>query len=112
MRAVLLGVRFLLELAMIAALAFWGFGLDADLGLRLLAGLGAPGIAIGVWGRWVAPKSSHQLDDPARLALEVVLFAAAAGALAATGQTVLGVVLMSVYLLDRLALTATGGTGL
>jgi hypothetical protein len=97
---------------MLAALAYWGFDLEADIGIRLLAGLGGPAAAIGVWGRWVAPKSSHQLDDPARFAVELILFAAASVALVSAGLTVLAVVLISVYLLDRLALTATGGTGL
>jgi hypothetical protein len=112
LRSLLLAIRFLLELAMLAALAYWGFDNEANLGLRILAGLGAPAIAIGVWGRWVAPKSSHQLDDPARFTVELILFAAASFALVSAGLTVLGVVLTSVYLLDRLALTATGGTGL
>lgn len=111
MRAVLLGVRFILELAMIAALAFWGFSLDADFPLRILAGVGAPVAAIAIWGRWVAPKSSHQLDDPPRFLMEVVLFALAALGLSLAGQPVLGVLLISVYLVDRLALVATGGTG-
>jgi hypothetical protein len=52
------------------------------------------------------------LDDPARFTVELILFAAASFALVSAGLTVLGVVLTSVYLLDRLALTATGGTGL
>lgn len=97
---------------MLAALAYWGFDLEAELGIRLLAGLGAPAIAIWVWGRWVAPKSSHQLVDPARFAVELILFAAASVALVSAGLTLLGAVLISAYLLDRLALTATGGTGL
>lgn len=97
---------------MIAALAYWGFTLDQPPVWRLVAGIGAIVVAVLVWGRWVAPKSDNQLDDPVRFVVELVLFAATAVALMAAGQTVLAIVLISVYLLDRIALTLTGGTGL
>lgn len=112
MRPILLAVRFLLELALLGALAFWGFTLDQGLLVRVLAGIGAPAMAIAVWARWVAPKSPRQLDDPPRFLIELALFAVAAVGLYVAGQPVLAIVLISVYLLDRLALTATGGTGL
>lgn len=28
-----------------------------------------------VWGRWIAPSSSHRLDDPARFVVQTALFA-------------------------------------
>lgn len=112
LRGLLLAIRFLLELTLIASLAYWGLRLDAGLPLRLIAGLGTAAVAIGVWGRWVAPKATRQLDDPARFVVEALLFACAAIGLAHAGQWILGIALFSVYLVDRVALVMTGGTGL
>jgi hypothetical protein len=111
LRGLLLAIRFLLELALIVSLAYWGLRLDTGLAVRLIAGLGAAVVAIGVWGRWVAPKAPRQLEDPARFVVEVVLFACAAIGLGHGGQWMLGVLLFSVYVVDRIALTMTGGTG-
>lgn len=111
LRGLLLAVRFLLELCLIASFAYWGLHLDAGLPTRLAAGVGAAGLAIVVWGRWVAPKASRQLDDPARFFVETLLFAAAAVGLAHAGQWTLGIVVILVYLIDRVALVVTGGTG-
>jgi hypothetical protein len=91
-RGVTLAVRFLCELAMLAALAFWGFGAGDGLGAWLL-GIGAPALAAAVWGAFVAPKARWPVPAPVRVAIELVLFAAAAGALAAAAQSAAGMVL-------------------
>jgi hypothetical protein len=92
LRGLTLTVRFLCELAMLAALAYWGFGVGDGVTAWLL-GLGAPLLAAGIWGALVAPKARWPLPIPARLMIELVLFAVAAGALAVAGQPVLAVVL-------------------
>jgi hypothetical protein len=43
-------------------------------------------LAALVWGRWVAPRATRRLEDPARLGVEVVLFAVAAGGLVIAGR--------------------------
>ncbi|HEU5088821.1 MAG TPA: YrdB family protein [Roseiflexaceae bacterium] len=91
MKSINLGVRFLLELCMLAALAYWGFTLPAGWPLRLLAGLGGPLAMIVVWGGVVAPKARRRLADPWRLLVEVLVFALAALALAAAGRGALAV---------------------
>jgi hypothetical protein len=112
MRPFLLAVRFLLELALLAALVIWGFNLDSGLGLRLVAAIAAPVAFIAIWARWVAPKSEHQLEDPARLVVETILFGLAAVALGLAGYQLAGVTLAVVYLVDRILLMLSGGTGL
>lgn len=97
---------------MLAAFAYWGFNLEQELTFRFLAGIGAPAVAIAIWGRWVAPKSAHQLEDPPRFVIELALFAAASLGLYLADQMGLGVLLISVFLVDRVALMLTGGTGL
>jgi uncharacterized protein DUF2568 len=88
LRGVVLAARFLCELAMLAALAFWGFGAGA-----WVLGIGAPLAAAVLWGAFVAPKARWPVPRPVRVAIELVLFAAAAGALAVAGQPVAAVLL-------------------
>ena len=92
LRGVTLTVRFLCELAMLAALAFWGFGV-ADGLWALVLGIGAPVLAAAVWGAFVAPRARWPVPAPLRVAIELVLFGVAAAALAAAGQPVAAVVL-------------------
>jgi hypothetical protein len=92
LRGVTLTVRFLCELAMLAALAFWGFGAAQGAGAWAL-GIGAPLLAAAVWGAFVAPKARWPVPAPLRVAIELVLFGLAATALAAAGQPAAAVVL-------------------
>jgi hypothetical protein len=92
LRGVILAVRFLCELAMLVALAYWGFTVGDGAGAWLL-GVGAPLAAAVVWGALVAPKARWPVPVPARVAVELVLFGAAAGGLAVAGQPVLAVIL-------------------
>ncbi len=48
-------VRFLCELAMLAALAYWGFTVG-DGACAWVLGIGAPLLAAIVWGAWVARR--------------------------------------------------------
>ena len=63
LRGVTLTVRFLCELAMLAALAYWGFTVGEGVGAWLL-GLGAPLLAAVVWGAVVAPRARWHCADP------------------------------------------------
>jgi hypothetical protein len=72
------GLRFLLELAALVAVGYWGFKV-ADGAPRWLLGLGAPLLVAVVWGLFVAPEASLHVDDPLRLLLEVVIFGSATG---------------------------------
>ena len=92
LRGVTLTVRFLCELAMLAALAYWGFTVGDGIGTWVL-GLGAPLMAAVVWGAWVAPKARWPVPMPVRVVIELVLFGAAVGGLTVAGQPVLAVVL-------------------
>ena len=85
MRAANDGLRFLLELSMLASLAIWGWN-ATDSPLRFLLVVVTPASAAAVWGTWLAPRSPRRVSDPWRLALELVVFGAAAAALAASGH--------------------------
>jgi hypothetical protein len=69
-----------------------GFHTGAGTAAKAGLGLGAPLLAAVIWGLWVAPASRRRLPDPARLVVEVVLFAAGVAALTAAGYVVVAVV--------------------
>jgi hypothetical protein len=103
LRGVTLTVRFLCELAMLAALAYWGSTVGDGAGAWVL-GVGAPLLAAAAWGAWVAPKARWPVPIPTRVVIELVLFGAAVGALAVAGQplaaAVLGVAALASSLLN------------
>jgi uncharacterized protein DUF2568 len=107
MRSTALLVRFLLELAALAALIATGVGLIGGV-VGVVVGLAAAAVAAVMWGLFVAPRARIALPTPARLAVEVVVFAVATPGLIAAGWPLLGGLLFGIYLIDRLALWAGG----
>lgn len=75
--APLLGIRFLAELGMLAALAWGGWFLAGDRLPSPVLALLLPVAAAAIWARWVAPRAGHRLADPARLGVELAVFVAA-----------------------------------
>jgi Protein of unknown function (DUF2568) len=53
-----LALRFLLELAAIGTLGYWGFRTGSGPLAKAALGLGAPTVAMVVWGTFVAPKAT------------------------------------------------------
>lgn len=92
-----LGVRFLLELAMLVALGWVGGEIGSSWVVRVLLAVAFPLLAAVVWGMFIAPKAPRRLADPAKLLVEVVLFAAAVVGLAVVGHPVLAAVLAVVF---------------
>ena len=81
MKAANLGLRFLLELCLLAALAY--VGLQASVVLAVVL----PVVAAVLWGLFVSPKSRYPLSLPWWLALQAALFGVAAIGLIAVGET-------------------------
>lgn len=92
LRGITLGVRFLCELGMLAALAFWGAQVGDGIGGAALA-LAAPIAAAAIWWAFVAPKARWPAPIGVRVAIEFVLFGAACVALWSAGQSALAMVL-------------------
>jgi hypothetical protein len=101
-------LRFLLELVMLAALAWSGAAIASGTWPSVAAGVLAPVAAIGLWGLLVAPASRHRLPDPARLVVELALFAATGLALAVAGHVPLGVAFAVVAAANALVLRWRG----
>ena len=84
-------LRFFLELAALASLAYWGFS-EFDGVAQWLMGLGAPLSVAVVWGRFMSPKASHPTVDPVRFFIEFAVFGSGVAALFAADAPVLAVV--------------------
>jgi hypothetical protein len=89
-------VRFLLELAALAALGWWGSTQAAWLAAAL------PVAAALLWGAFASPKARWP-SFAGRLAVEVAVFGGAAAALWATGRHALGIVFAAVAFVDGVA---------
>ena len=98
-----LALKFALELAALAALAFWGSTVG-PLALNVLLGVSAPLAVAVAWGRLAAPRSATRLARGPRVAFELAVFAVAGAALAGAGEPLLGAVLLVVALIVELLL--------
>ena len=107
MRSTALLVRFLLELAALAALIASGVLIIGG-ALGWLAGLGAAAVAAVAWGLFVAPRARVTLPTAARLGVELAVFALAAAGLFAADQPILAGLLIFLYVSDRAALMVGG----
>jgi hypothetical protein len=102
----LLALRFVSELALLAAAAWAAGGRMHSPAPAALVGAATALVVAGVWGLWVAPKSGRRLPDPARLAVEVVLFAGVAAGLLGVNRVVPAVLLAVVGLGTAFAIRA------
>ncbi len=95
-------LRFLLEIAALVAIGYWGFSQQTGL-LRFLLGIGLPVIAAAIWATFAVP------DDPSRsgrapvpvpgvlrLVLELALFVSAVWALVDAGSPTLALIMASI----------------
>lgn len=86
MRGVNDGVRFLLELATLVAVAWFCWRVPERIYTKVALAVSAP-VAIGtVWAIWIAANSESKVGDPLRLLLEVAVFGAGVAALLGLGQ--------------------------
>jgi hypothetical protein len=84
-----LALRFVLELCMLAALAYWGYRTGGGPLGRVALAVGAPLLAAVAWGMFVAPRARFKVSEPVRLGVELAVFAAGVAGLAAAGRPAL-----------------------
>jgi hypothetical protein len=96
-----LALRFLLELCVLTATAYWGATGQRRRGRRLLLAVAAP-LTVGVvWMLFVAPGATIHTGPVVRFLVELAVFAAAASALLRRGHLVLAGVLGLGYAANR-----------
>jgi len=81
MKVANLGVIFLLELAVLVAVGYWGFTRDVVTPLTWLLGLGVPSVMIALWWLFGAPDAPYKTHGALRVGFELIWFGAAALAL-------------------------------
>jgi len=106
LRSLNLALRFLLELALLVAFAYWGFTSEATPILRIVLAVGLPALAAVVWGTFLAPASKRRLSMPLRLVAELIIFGAAVAALTSRGQATWAWALGLTYIVNRLLMFA------
>ena len=106
MKALLLALRFLLELALLAALAVIGWNAFDSPILSTLAAASLVVVAAAAWGALLSPKRRLDLPLALRVVIELSLFIAAAAGLWATGYAGAAAVLLvaEVVVIGALAL--------
>lgn len=76
----------LLELAVFAAFAYWGWTVHWTVGIAAFA------VVTVAWGLFLSPKAKFPLPTPVKIAAKAVVFAGAVVAIVATGALAAGLV--------------------
>jgi Protein of unknown function (DUF2568) len=106
--AMTLIVAFLVELAALAALGWWGFATGGAAAAKVALGIGVPLVVAVVWGVFVSPKANVALPGAAQVAIKAAVFGGAALALLALDRAVAAEVFASVVVIDAALLYALG----
>ena len=99
-------LRFLLELCMLGAVGYWGAVTGDGAAMQVLLGVGAPLVMAVVWGVFISPKAAVKLPPAAWVALQAVLFGAAAVALSTFASPALAVGFVAVVAANGALLVA------
>lgn len=102
-----LALAFLLELAALAAFAFWGFQATSNTFINILLGLGIPILIAVFWGIFMAPTSPRRTSGVLYIALQAVVFGLATLALVLAGQPVIAIVFAIIFVLNTAAVRLT-----
>jgi hypothetical protein len=94
MLAVVLAVRFALELALLVVVAWWAWDRVGSWGGLALAAILVAAVAVA-WGAVVSPRARLAVPSLVRIAVEVALFGAAALALVGLGRPAWGALLLA-----------------
>jgi hypothetical protein len=95
-----IALSFVLEIAMLAAYAYWGY--HAVTGpLRWLLAVAAPLLAAVLWGLFLAPRARRRLGSTAGIVVSAVLFLLAGLALVASAQPALGAAMLIAAVVNR-----------
>lgn len=79
-------LAFLVEIAALAALAWWGFATGDGVAARVALGLGTPAAAAVLWGLFAAPHARFRPPLPGVLLIKALVLLGAAAAVGALGH--------------------------
>ncbi|MCN9242326.1 YrdB family protein [Streptomyces sp. RY43-2] len=93
-------LAFVLELAALACLSWWGFTVGDSKALHVLLGLGTPSAAVVLWWLFAAPKARLRPPLPYVLVVKAVVLGGGAVALSQVGHPVAAVVMAVVVVVN------------
>jgi hypothetical protein len=102
LKGINLGIRFLLELSMLAAVGYWGFKTHSGWPMKLLFGIGLPILLAMIWGYFMAPRSTHRLSGIPFTVMDIILLGSGAVALYASGQPTLAWIYAAVLVISEI----------
>jgi hypothetical protein len=97
-------LKFLLEIWALAGFALWGATVASGPAAVVLA-IAAPAAMAAVWGVLAAPRSKRRLAAPARIPLELGVFALAVVAFIAARSTAVAIVFGALAAVNAVLLT-------
>lgn len=110
------GLAFLLELLMLAGLAWWGSQTVSGVAGRLTLAIAVPALAVIIWGLFAAPRARFQLPVVGVLAVKAIVFGGVTSAVFSIGHHTLAIAFAVVAAanataaaIDRDALARRGG---
>jgi hypothetical protein len=103
-----LALRFVLELAALGALAFWGVRTGSALSLKFGLGAGLPVLAAVFWGSFVSPKARFGGSRGMRLSLGLIVFLLASAAWVSLGKVLVGLTYSAITILNTVLTYAFG----
>ncbi|MGW4164813.1 YrdB family protein [Streptomyces sp. NPDC004788] len=106
------GLAFLLEVAALGCLAWWGWQSVEPVALRLVVAVAAPAAAAVLWGLFAAPKARVPAPLPGVLAVKALVFGAAVAALYGVGHPAWAVVFGIVALVNTGVATVDRGAAM
>ena len=102
-----LALKFVLELAALAAFGIWGASI-ADGPAAVLLAIGLPIVVAALWGTLAAPRARHRLPLRLRAPFELGVFALASIALWQAGSGVAAAAFAAIAVVNAMLLTALG----
>jgi hypothetical protein len=103
-----LGLRFILELAALAALGYWGYRTGGTTVAKIGLAAGAVLATAVVWATFVAPNASVSVPGPVHILLQVLVFGAAAAALFTLHRPTLASAFSATVLVNAALMAAWG----
>jgi len=96
-----IGLSFLLELAMLVSLGYWGFYGDKSVLAKWMLSIGVPLVIAVVWGIFFAPNAGHRLKSTSGTLLSLLLFLLSAAALFYAQHPALAIIFALVAIVNR-----------
>jgi hypothetical protein len=103
-----LALRFLLELAGVASVGWWGYQLSADGALRIALAVAAPVVFVLAWWLVVAPRAVNPIPQPTRVVIGTGLLLMGAAALWSAGQPLLAGIFAALVLVNAALMPVLG----